>query len=211
MNKTQAIAIAGSVGSPSKMPGKSTGLPAEECHVGVGLQSIPGSVCADCYALKGFYVKYARNVKPAQYKRLDGITHPDWVEAMVTLIGDEDYFRWHDSGDVQSVEHLRRICQVCRRTPDTNHWLPTREYRIVEQYRQQYSRAVPSNLSLRLSGHMIDGPAPVTDLPTSTVASKAAFTLQQLGACPASIQDDMCMDCRACWDVSVPNVMYKQH
>ena len=37
------------------------------------------------------------------------------------------YFRWHDSGDVQDLDHLRRIYEVCKLTPDVQHWMPTRE------------------------------------------------------------------------------------
>ena len=48
--------IGGSLSKPSKMPGWSIGLPARECKTGAKLQKVPGSVCYDCYAMKGCYV-----------------------------------------------------------------------------------------------------------------------------------------------------------
>ena len=58
--------IGGSLSKPSKMPGWSIGLPAKECKTGGKLQKVPGSVCFDCYALKGCYV--FKVVQDAQYR-----------------------------------------------------------------------------------------------------------------------------------------------
>ena len=202
----QATAIAGSLSKPRKMPGYAYGLPAEECQIGARLQKVADSVCNGCYAMKGFYKTYARTVKPAQYKRLDAaVNHPDWIDAMVTLIrGKGRHFRWHDSGDLQSVDHLRRIVQVCEQTPAVRHWLPTREYRYVQDYLETYG-PLPENLVVRLSAHMVDGPAPPHGLPTSTVVTDDSYT------CQASAQRNKCRDCRACWNPKVANVAYKAH
>ena len=202
-----ATAIAGTLSKPSKMPSHSYGLPAEECQVGARLVKVKDSVCNECYALKGFYATYAKTVKPAQYKRLDAaVNHPDWVDAMVLLISKsgDTHFRWHDSGDIQSIDHLRRIVQVCERTPEIQYWLPTREYRYVGLYRKLYGE-FPANLVVRESAHMVDKPAPDHGLPTSTVVSDDSYT------CPASEQNNKCRDCRACWDPNVANVAYKSH
>ena len=40
-------------------------------------------------------------------KRLQALKDPQWVDAMVTLITGETWFRWHDSGDLQGPEHLQ--------------------------------------------------------------------------------------------------------
>jgi hypothetical protein len=119
--------IGGSLSKPSKMPGWSIGLPAKECKTGGKLQKVPGSVCYDCYALKGCYV--FKVVQDAQYRRLAAIKSPDWVQAMAHLINSKkpDVFRWHDSGDVQDLEHLKKIYKVCQLTPGKRHWMPTRE------------------------------------------------------------------------------------
>jgi hypothetical protein len=83
--------IGGSLSKPSKMPGWSIGLPAKECKTGAKLQKIPGSVCFDCYALKGCYV--FKVVQDAQYRRLAALKDPRWVLAMVHLINYKKFMK----------------------------------------------------------------------------------------------------------------------
>ena len=208
MKILEAKEVTGGLSAPSKMPCKGYSIPAAKCGVGSKLAKIKGSVCFECYALKGFY--QFSNVQYALEKRYKSLEHPKWVEAMVVLIKKQspDYFRWHDSGDLQGVDHLRRIALVCESTPDCRHWLPTREYSIVEQYCQKYGQ-LPENLTVRLSAHKVDFPAPKKlasrlGVQTSTVATKK-FT------CPASKQDNACGDCRLCWNRNVSNVAYLKH
>ena len=200
MNTKEAWALVGGLSKPSKMPGWSIGIPAKECKTGKKLRQIKNSVCEGCYALKGCYV--FKVVQEAQYKRLEAIQHPDWVLAMATLINSKkpDVFRWHDSGDVQDEEHLLKIFAVAKLTPETSHWLPTRE-----AWTQKYLSAVPDNLTLRFSIPMIDQPASGNWANTSTVVSGQGRT------CPAPDQSNECKDCRACWDPSVKNVAYGKH
>ena len=86
MNTKEAWTLVGGLSKPSKMPGWSIGIPAKECKTGAKLQAVKGSVCYDCYALKGCYV--FKVVQEAQYKRLRAISSPQWVEAMAHLIKD---------------------------------------------------------------------------------------------------------------------------
>src|SRR5690606_24222636 len=101
LTRESAWQLVGGLSKPSKMPGYRYGLPAKECGVGSALRNIKGSVCHGCYAFKGNY-RFS-NVKKSQYRRLEAINHPRWVEAMVHLLHDLDcrHFRWHDSGDIQ--------------------------------------------------------------------------------------------------------------
>ena len=199
----QAIEITGGISNPSKMPGHSFSIPASRCTTGSKLRKVPGSVCSMCYALKGNYTRFP-NVEKALEKRYQLLDHPQWVDAMVLLIsktGDR-YFRWHDAGDIQSVEHLNNIFAVCRLTPQVKHWLPTRETRIVKEISPD---DVPANLVIRMSSHMVDQ-APVKWWPhTSTVVSDHSQT------CPAPNQGNKCQDCRTCWDSSVESVSYSAH
>lgn len=158
-----------SLSTPTKMPGKAYGIPAEKCQVGAVLHKIKGSTCFDCYALKNNY-QY-EGPKQAAERRYNTIDHPQWVNAMATMIHfhsrkdreGKDYhhahFRWHDSGDIQSVEHLAKMAEVARLTPKVKHWVPTREYEYVKQYREQYGRE-PKNMIIRLSGHYLDKAPP---------------------------------------------------
>jgi len=199
MLKKEARQITGGLSAPSKMPGPAFNLPAADCITGAKLVKVPGSVCAGCYALKGRY--RFNNVQSALRRRAASLMHPDWIDAMVALISGHEYFRWHDSGDIQSVEHLKRIFEVCKRTPDTKHWMPTREARFL---RLMDPDIIPSNLIIRMSSHMIDQ-GPVTFWPWTSTVSSVTKT------CPAQDQGNKCMDCRACWDRKVANVTYPKH
>ena len=200
MKTIDALKLVGGLSKPSKMPGWAYGIPARECKTGSKLVKVKGSTCEGCYALKGCYVFLV--VQAAQYKRLDSIKHPGWVKAMTALINSKKskFFRWHDSGDVQSVKHLAKIFEVCRRSPDVQHWMPTREAWV-----KPYLSSAPKNLVIRFSMPMVDQEAAASWPHTSTVVSGPGRT------CPAPDQDNACGSCRACWDPSVRNVAYGKH
>ncbi len=199
MNKKEAKAITGGLSKPSKMPGPAYNLPASQCITGQKLVKVPGSVCAGCYALKGRY-RFS-NVQAALNRRLKSLNHPDWIRAMVVLIDDAPWFRWHDSGDLQGPEHLKKIFEVCKLTPSTQHWLPTREAGMLKLMDPDI---IPSNLIIRMSSHMIDQ-QPVKFWPWTSSVNSSSKT------CPALDQGNSCRDCRACWDRSVSNVTYPKH
>lgn len=202
----------GGLSKPSKMPGHGYGLPARECVTGSKLREVTGSTCSGCYAMKGRYV--FPNVQAALYRRLESITRTHWVAAMAELItrtGDT-YFRWHDSGDLQSVDHLARIVEVCNLTPNVRHWIPTREYRMVSDF-VAGGGEIPPNLTVRMSAHMLGGSVPTFPrLPMVTVSTVSIDARPEgAHACPAPTQGNECGDCRACWDRGVPLVDYHKH
>ena len=199
MKTSEAWTLVGGLSKPSKMPGWSIGIPAKECKTGKKLRQIKNSVCEGCYALKGCYV--FKVVQEAQYKRLEAIQHPDWVLAMATLINSKkpDVFRWHDSGDVQDVQHLEKIFEVCRLTPAKRHWMPTREAWIKD-----HMHKAPANLVVRFSSPMVDQGPVKSWANTSTVSTKSR-------SCPAPDNNNECGDCRACWDPLVKNIEYGKH
>ena len=211
--RKDAIDIAGSCTKTKKMPSESYSLPAKECITGSKLVNVKGSVCEGCYALKGNYHRFKSNIEPAQYKRLESIKHPDWVKAMVKLIGNKPYFRWHDSGDLQSVDHLYKIAEVARQLDRTLFWLPTREYDIVKDFVKNH--AIPHNLIIRMSTMMIDQQA---KLPRSlqgfaNILTSSVHSQKELDGfkCLAPKQEGQCGSCRACWDNKVTNVSYHVH
>jgi len=119
---------------------------------------------------------------------------------MTVLIKGEEVFRWHDSGDLQSSWHLKRIFEVCEATPETSHWLPTREAKFLPLS----TDSIPKNLIIRMSSHMIDQ-KPVKFWPWTSTVSTGSFT------CPASKQGNQCKSCRNCWSREVANVSYPKH
>tara|TARA_R110000803_G_scaffold94110_9_gene161626 strand:- start:3942 stop:4571 length:630 start_codon:yes stop_codon:yes gene_type:complete len=199
----------GTLSAPSKMPCYSFSISAKLCITGQKLRKVKNSICSKCYALKGRYV--FPNVQDALAKRFAGMSDPQWIDKMVLMINKREksgVFRWHDSGDLQSVKHLAAIVEIAERLPDIRFWLPTREFSFVSDFME--SNSVPANLTIRLSALMFDGKPPVgiakrLGLVTSGASSGNDFT------CPSSKQGGKCMDCRACWDKSVSNVNYKQH
>jgi hypothetical protein len=200
MKVRDAVKITGSMTRTQKMPGLSYSLPAWECITGKKLRAVKGSVCAGCYALKGNYTRYPA-IKAAQYYRLSTLMEPSWIPAMVAQVKRQKWFRWHDAGDLQSVQHLKNIFEVCKQTPSTRHWLPTREAKFLKFIDPDI---IPANLIIRLSGHMIDGKNASWWPWTSTVSTEGK-------TCPATDQGNKCMDCRACWDRNVSNVTYPKH
>ncbi len=234
----EAKRIAGTLSFPSKMPGTSYNLPAQACITGAKLAKIPGTACASCYALHGGGFYSRGNAVKGQRRRLVAINDPRWTAAMVEILlhahasgrirvdlglvgvrlqrlggsrwryNEAGFHRWHDSGDIQSVEHFAKICEVARRTPKIKHWLPTQELGFVRRFLARGGE-LPGNLVVRVSNVMIDS-SPRRNWPhTSSV-----FRLQPPdGAhrCPAPTQGNRCGDCRACWSSDVAHVAYELH
>jgi hypothetical protein len=216
----EALKIIGGLSNTSKMPAYSWSISAELCITGAKLQSIEGTVCHDCYALKGFY--RMDNVKEAHTRRLAALDHPDFINAFVEVLSTtygrmrktlkdgsrENRFRWLDSGDLQSVTMLAQIDEIARRTPHINHWLPTREIQIVKQFLKERGEFA-SNLTVRVSSVSV-GVKPKRSplgLPFATVGIDHDISLNQ---CPAlASQDGKCLDCNACW--TSKNVNYPLH
>jgi len=196
--------------APSKMPCHAFSLPLKVCNVGGKLAKVEGSICSLCYAAGGNYRR--GNVQRSLEARLSAFESADFVPVMVAKIKKEEksgYFRWFDSGDVPSWKGLLKIVQIALALPDIRCWLPTKEYALIQRYVSTVG-AFPSNLTVRLSAYIVDGPAPVAlasrlGVVTSTVTSKPGEA-----TCPAPKQGNQCLDCRACWKSSA-NVSYLLH
>ena len=202
MNKKQAKEITGGLSAPGKMPEGSYNLPATACQTGAKLREIPGTPSWGCYAFKGRY--NFPNVKDALSRRLKSLDHPDWIPAMVVLIKGKKFFRWHDSGDLQGPEHLKKIFEVCKLTPETAHWLPTQERKLLQFLDPAI---IPTNLIIRLSNAKNDTAPGQAWSHWSTVVTKP----REGHICPAPEQGNSCGDCRACWSKDVKEVQYKIH
>lgn len=206
--KKAALAAVWSLSDTSKMPGASWGINADACKTGAKMAKIPGTICADCYAQKGFYVMpTTKNAEDMRLERYNA-DPASWVSAMTKLVGSESWFRWFDAGDLQSVEMLADIVTVCEATPKTRHWLATREFAIVQAFLDA-GGVFPSNLVVRLSAMKYD--APIKNRVTAWSSAVHRDQPAQGHECPASQQGGKCGDCRACWDRNVTLVSYKAH
>lgn len=218
MKQWEADAIHGGLTQTTKMPCRSYSTPTALCVTGFKMAQIPGSICSECYATKGMYKMYAINIEPAQHARHEAmLIDPAWCDAMVTSIGASPYFRWFDSGDIPSLYALERIVEVCVRTPDTLHWLPTREYGMVKAYITKHGRdSIPDNLIIRLSAMYPDRPTvvPLSLQGVKNVLTSNVHTKGQMptgSECGAPERGGRCGPCRDCWDTAVPAVSYCKH
>jgi hypothetical protein len=201
----------GSLSAPSKMPCSSYSIPAKECGVGSRLVSVENSTCSGCYALKGMY--RFPNVERALYKRYNSLMNDMdlWEKNMIIFIdkyrkGDKKYFRWHDSGDLQNMNHLISINNIALALPHVEFWLPTREIKIVRLYQKMYAFA--PNLIVRISAHMNDAQPNhnITGFASGVIDKNTELNGRK---CPAPNQNNECKDCRACW--TAETVLYHKH
>ena len=222
LSYNEAYTIIGGLSGPSKMPWYGWSTSAFDCQTGTKLREVEGSTCSSCYACKGNY--RFKNVKIAHERRLKALDEPRFVEAFIVVLEKlyrtglktytlngvkvkENRFRWHDSGDIQSVAHLKMIVDIAVATPYIDHWLPTREYGYVKDYIKQFGD-FPPNLTVRMSAVMVgEGfKSRPMGLPFSTVGLENK-TVEQ---CKAYDQGGKCLDCRACWDQTA-DINYPKH
>jgi len=216
-----AMILIGGVSTPSKMPGYSWSTSALDCQTGTQLREKEGSVCSGCYAMKGNY--RFKNVKEAHNRRLEAIKNPRFVEAFCIVLNSlysktrkvyekdgveirENRFRWHDSGDIQSVDHLKMIDEIALECPHLDFWLPTKESGMLNEFMKKHEFA--PNLNVRLSHPMIGGTFKVkpNGLNFSTVGVKEAPN-----HCPAYNQGGKCLSCNNCWNREIVSVNYPKH
>ena len=198
MLKKEANKITGGLSAPGKMPEGSYNLSASMCQTGQKLAKIPGTPCFKCYADHRGRYRFP-NVKAALARRLASLMDSRWVEAMTVLVKNKKHFRWHDSGDIQSVDHLKKIFEVCNNTPATMHWLPTQERKYLPL------GSYPANLTIRLSNAKNNSKPGQAWTHWSTVVDKGYHS------CPAQSQGNVCGTCRACWSRDVKHVTYPKH
>ena len=181
------------------------------------LDTCPGSknpdgslvpACSGCYATTGMYhfgaVKAVRADNKADWKRAE------WVTDMVKALSKDKHFRWFDSGDMYSLELAEKMYQIMVNTPNTKHWLPTRMYKFAKFQDILSKMAALPNVMVRFSSDAVDGTYTKgvhgsTILPNATSADSNTFV------CSAPDQGGKCLDCRACYDKSVPVVGYIAH
>jgi hypothetical protein len=215
------LEIIGGLSEPSKMPGYSYSLSAFRCKTGDSLAKVEGSACFKCYARKGNYVRFPA-IQVAMERRYNSLFDARWVSAFIRVLSHysrrgHNVFRWHDSGDIQSVSHLRNIVKVAENTPNIRHWIPSREYQMIDEYKRLFGE-FPPNLVVRVSAHMNGTLAPKRYNNTSSILPKGMTQEEmeenvgrKISVCPAYTQNGVCGDCRNCWDSSLDLVVYPQH
>jgi hypothetical protein len=193
----------------SKLGTKSWSLQAiETCPGSVGADGKLVPACSGCYATTGMYhfgaVKQVRADNKADWKR-DG-----WVGEMVAALKKDKHFRWFDSGDMYSLELAEKMLAIMMATPTTKHWLPTRMHKFSKfQSIIAAMQALP-NVMVRPSSDAVDGTF-TAGVHGSTIIPAGAEVPAGVTVCRAAEQDGKCLDCRACYDKSVPVIGYVAH
>ena len=217
----EAETAVGGLSAPSKMPSYAWSISAKRCNTGSKLAKVKGSVCYNCYALKGRYM--FNNVQDALERRFNAWTsnREKWVDAMIYImhnkkhIVDTKVFRWFDSGDIQGKDMLKDMNTVAWASPNVRFWLPTKEYKIVKDNDME----IAPNLVIRVSAPNVDKNFPTwaydknnhTYDYISTVYNKDNLHMANGHVCPASKQGNECGSCRACWSDKVSEVSYVSH
>jgi len=216
----KALDYVGGFARPTKIPTWCYSIPAVHCITGSKLVGVPNSTCASCYALHGFYG--SKWVAKAEQVRFESLKKPLWIDAMVQIINYRKlaFFRWHDSGDIQGLWHLLKIFEVCLRTPNTKHWIPTREWDMIRNFRE-LGIPKPSNLKIILSAHMINQRGPVdlarelcvqvSEVVTKNPSCDAHTKTVMVNNGRHNIAHGYCGACRKCWDEKVFSISYLLH
>ena len=212
----EAESAVGNLSRPSKMPSYAWSISAKRCNTGSKLAKVKGSVCYNCYALKGRYM--FNNVQDALERRYTAWSsnREKWVDAMIYLMHNKQHivnaghFRFFDSGDIQGIDMLEDINTVAWASPSIRFWLPTKEYKLIKDNDME----IAPNLVIRVSAPNIN--KGFTDVKgnfkyISTVYTKDNLDMANGVVCPASKQGNQCGSCRACWSDKVSEVSYLAH
>lgn len=208
--------------APEKMPCPSWSLQAwDTC---AGARNKDGSAvdaCDICYARKGRYI--GKTVMALRAANATLWEAPDWSMRMAAWMNENElkYFRWFDSGDIMHLSLARKIYEVMKATPNTQHWLPTRTYKFAKfkQYLDKMEKL--PNVVVRYSSDSVIGKT-VPGKTTSTIAPTEilASVVKKGGyVCPvysADAEGKNCDDaipggCRACWSKKAKVICYPAH
>ena len=238
LNVKRAKQLTGGLGSPSKMPGLSYGLPAAGakwvpavcaelglpvppsygCPVGALLADVKGTVCHGCYADERGMYKLS-NPKGAQVRRL------------LSLYGKHLLFNADNPPNMEWVWAMAFLINRSKepyfRWHDSGDLLgawhlalivavcirtPTIKHWLPTREAKLIASVdqawIPKNLTIRVSATKVDFPPPKAFRYTSTVDRNAP----PVGySCPAPTQGNQCGECRECWHKRKRNVSYHYH
>ena len=199
--------------SNSKMPGSTFSFHTDVCF----------KKCSFCYARK-IEKRYPSVLQHGinNYKGYLKADKMQWVDSMVYQLNHYNvkHHRWFAGGDLpkdQSFQCLIDIIEVCKQTPNTKHWLPTKDYKAIALLLKS-NIDVPKNLVIRVSSPIVDGKPLAVSTKKDRVLSSTIFTVKlkennELNfvnvRCNAELNKPKnCGDCRACWDEKINNVSY---
>ena len=140
----------------SKMPCRSWSLQAiDTCPASIGSDGDLVDACKGCYATTGNY--NFPNVKAPRIHNKEDWKREEWVADMIAELDNDRYFRWFDSGDMYDLRLAEKILEICKSTPWTRHWIPTRmhKFKKFKQVIDELNKL--DNVVVRLSSDGVNG------------------------------------------------------
>jgi hypothetical protein len=180
----------------------------ETCPASKGSDGELVPACKGCYAVGGNYrfqnVKDARSHNKRDWKR------SEWVADMIEELDSDRYFRWFDSGDMYSLALAEKMYEICKATPWTKHWIPTRMHKF-KKFRDVIDRLNDlDNVVVRLSSDGVNGEI-VQEAKYSSTIIPFINSVTIATVCNAPLQEGKCKKCRACWSKDVKVIAYAGH
>jgi len=200
----------------SKMPCRSWSLPAlDTCPASKewnedAKKMVLVDACGGCYATTGNYIRFPNVKNPRIHNKKDW-KRANWVADMVESINLNDkYFRWFDSGDMYELRLAKKILEVMKLTPATEHWLPTRQHKYPKFHPTIDAMNALPNVIVRLSSDSIMGGI-IAGNYTSTIIPDPTYTTPEMTLCKAYENKAKCGACRKCWDKYIKVIAYPSH
>jgi len=180
----------------------------ETCPASKGSDGELVPACKGCYAVGGNY--RFKNVKEARSHNKKDWKRSEWVADMIEELDSDRYFRWFDSGDMYSLALAERMYEICKATPWTKHWIPTRMHKF-KKFRDVIDRLnALDNVVVRLSSDGINGEI-IEEAKYSSTIIPFIDSVTVATICNAPLQDGKCKKCRLCWDKSTKVIAYAGH
>jgi hypothetical protein len=180
----------------------------ETCPASKGSDGELVPACKGCYAVGGNY--RFKNVKEARSHNKKDWKRSEWVADMIEELDSDRYFRWFDSGDMYSLALAEKMYEICKATPWTRHWIPTRMHKF-KKFRDVIDRLnALDNVVVRLSSDGINGEI-IEEAEYSSTIIPFIDSVTVATVCNAPLQDGKCKKCRLCWDKSTKVIAYAGH
>ncbi len=111
---------------------------------------VQSEVCAKCYGVRGnFLFKESAFIRIENLKGLRAKGGLDlwknWFKYELLNRGVQ-YFRFHSTGDLYSIDYYTTILAVCKELPKVSFWIPTHNYKVVAERLN-----IPRNVCVSLS------------------------------------------------------------
>lgn len=114
-------------------------------------RNCPGSICQKCFAAP--MLKMYKDLNAALIRNFEILTTEE-IPAMEWPVLNTRFFRLESFGDVQNVVQVKNYFNFCRRNPQTNFTIWTKNPQIIAAALQECRK--PANLIIVLSSHMLN-------------------------------------------------------